>query len=55
MGDMNAKVGDECVMDVAGKWRVYGRNENGGWLVNICAERGLFLAGTCFHHKNSHQ
>ncbi len=36
MGDMNAKVGDECVMDVVKKWGIPGKNEYGecmevGW------------------------
>ncbi len=52
MGNMNAKVRDESVMDVVGKWGIPGKNENGEWLVDICAERGLSLANTFFQHKN---
>ena len=55
MGDMNAKVGDECVEDVVGKWGVPGWNENGEWLVDICAERGSFLANTFYPHKMIHR
>ena len=55
MGDMNAKVGDECMEDVVGKWGVPGWNENGEWLVDVCAERGLFLANTFFPHKMIHR
>ncbi len=36
---------------IVGKWRVEGVNENGEDLVNVCAERGLFLAITFFQHK----
>ncbi len=55
MVDMNAKVGDERVMDVVGKWGIPGKNENGEWLVDVCAERGLFLTNTFFQHKNIHR
>ena len=55
MGDMNARVGDESVEEVVGKWGVPGRNENGEWLVDVCAERGLFLANTFFQHKMIHR
>ena len=55
MGDMNARVGDECVEDVVGKCGVPGWNENGEWLVEVCAETGLFLANTFFQHKIIHR
>ncbi len=32
-----------------------GVNENGEHLVDVCAERGLFLANTFFQHKMIHQ
>ncbi len=54
MGDMNAKVSDKFVMDVVEKWGIPGKNENGEWLVDVCAEWGLFLANTFFQHKNVH-
>ncbi len=50
IGDMNAKVGEESVDEALGKQGVPGRNENGEWLVDICAEQGLFLANTFFQH-----
>jgi len=55
MGDMNAKVGDVSIDEVVGKWGVPGRNENGDSLVELCAERGLFLANTYFEHKMIHR
>ncbi len=40
---------------VVGKWGVDGVNENGEHLVDIWAERGLFLANTFFQHKMIHR
>ncbi len=42
MGDMNAKVGDECVKDVVGKWGIVpGKNETeSGWWTSV-------LKGNC--------
>jgi len=54
IGDMNAKFGDVIIDEVVGKWGVPGRNENGESLVEVCAERGLFLANTYFEHKMIH-
>ena len=34
---------------------VEGVNENGDHLVDVCAERGLFLANTFFQHKMIHR
>ncbi len=34
---------------------VEGANENGEHLVDVCAERGLFLANTFFRHKMIHR
>lgn len=45
MGDMNA----------VGKWGIPGKNENGECLVDVCAERGMFLVNTFFQHKNIHR
>ncbi|XP_050706878.1 uncharacterized protein LOC126992348 isoform X2 [Eriocheir sinensis] len=42
-------------MDVVGKWGIPGKNENGDCLVDVCAERGMFLANTFFQHKNIHR
>ena len=48
MGDMNAKIGCEEVDGIVGKWEVPGVNGNGECLVDLCSERGLFLANTFF-------
>ena len=55
MGDMNGRVGSSEVAGVVGKWGVEGVNENGEHLVDMCAERGLFLANTCFEHRLIHR
>ncbi len=39
---------------VVGKWGVEGVNENYVHLVDVCAERGLFLANTFFQDKIIH-
>ncbi len=51
---MNARVGNTETGGVVGKYGVAGVNENGQYLVDICAERGLFLLNT-FHHKMIHR
>ncbi len=38
-----------------GRYGVEGVNENGQHLVDICAERGLFLSNTFFQHKMIHR
>ncbi len=43
---MNGRVGNSELAGVVGKWGEEGVNENGEHLVDICAERGLFLADT---------
>ncbi len=43
------------VAEVVGKWGVDGVNENGEQLVNICADKGLFLANTFFQHRLIHR
>ncbi len=53
-GDMNGRVGNSELAGVVGKWRVEGVNENGEDLVDVCAERGLFLVNTYFQHKMIH-
>ncbi len=40
---------------MVGKWGVEGVNENGEHLVDVCAERGLFLVNTFFKHKMIHR
>ena len=55
LGDMNGRVGSSEIAGLVGKWGVDGVNENGEHLVDICAERGLFLANTFFQHKQIHR
>ncbi len=52
---MNAKVGSTETGGVVGKYGVDGVHENGQCLVDICAERGLFLSNTSFQHKMIHR
>ncbi len=55
LGDKNARVGSTEIGGVVGKYVVDGVNENGEYLVDICAERGLFLSNTSFQHKMIHR
>ncbi len=55
MGDMNGKVGSNEVTGVVGKWSVDGVNENGEQLMDVCADRGLFLANTFSQHRLIHR
>ena len=55
LGDMNGRVGNNEIGSVVGKWGVDGVNENGEYLVDTCAERGLFLTNTFFEHKMIHR
>ncbi len=54
-GDMNGRVGTSKLAGVVGKWGVDEVNENGAHLVDVCAERGLFLSNTFFQHKMIHR
>ncbi len=54
-GDTNGRVGSTEVAGVVGKWGVDGVNENEEQLVDVCAERGFFLANTFFQHKLIHR
>ncbi len=55
LGDMNMRIGNTEIGGVVGKYDVEGVNENGQYLVDICAERGLFLLNTFFRHKMIHR
>ncbi len=55
MGDMNGRIGRNEIAGVVGKWDVDVINENGEYLVDMCAERGLFLANTFFQHRLLHR
>ncbi len=52
---MNGRVGSSELAGVVGKWGVEGVNENGKHLVDVCAERELFLVYTFFQHKMIHR
>ncbi len=54
-GNMNGRVGNNELAGVVGKWGVERVNENGEHLVDICAERGLFLANTFFQREMIHR
>ncbi len=49
MRELEAEIGG-----VVGRYGVEGVNKNGQHLVDICAERGLFLSNT-FQHKMIHR
>ncbi len=51
---MNKRVGNSELAGVVGKQGVEGVYENSEHLVDVCAERGLFLANTFFQHKMIH-
>ena len=55
IGDMNGKVGVGEDDEVVGKWGVPGVNENGEWLKRVCAGKGMFVANTCFKHRDAHR
>ncbi len=54
LGNMNARVGSTEIGGVVEKYGVDGVSGNGHNLVDICAERGLFLSNT-FQHKMIHR
>ncbi len=55
MGNMDGAGGSNEVAGVVGKWDVNEVNENREHLVDVCAERGLFLANTFFQHRLIHR
>ncbi len=55
MGDMNGRAGSNRVAGVVEKWGVDGVNENTEHLVDVYAERGLFLANAFFQHRLIHR
>ena len=52
---MTVRAGSKEIGGVVGKYGVEGMNENGQYLVDICAERGLLLANTFLQHKMIHR
>ncbi len=55
LGDMNARVGSTEIGGVVEKNGVDGVNGNGHYLVDICAERGLFHSNTFFSAQDDSQ
>ena len=54
IGDFNAQIGclDETERRFGGPFAVHARRtDNGDRLLNLCAQRGLFLANTNFQHR----
>ena len=52
LGDLNARVGDEPVVDVIGRYGVPGRNESGEKLIGLCLEREMMIGNTWFMKKD---
>ena len=55
LGDLNARVGDEQVEGVVGKYGIPGRNESGEHLSVLCVERELVVGNTWFRKKGIHK
>ena len=55
MGDLNARVGDEVVEGVTGRYGVPGMNESGERLIGLCTERELIVANTWFRKHLNHK
>ena len=52
MGDLNARVGNEVVENVVGRYGVPGRNESGVKLLELCMEQELVVGNTLFKKKD---
>ena len=51
LGDLNARVGDEVVEGVVGRYGVEGKNVSGEILVNMCSEQELVIGNTMFKKR----
>jgi len=51
LGDLNARVGDEVVENVIGRYGVPGRNEGGEWLRELCMETDMVIGNTMFEKR----
>lgn len=49
--DFNAKMGNEKVESIVGGWGLICVNVNGKFLVDLCAERGMFVANNYFEYR----
>ena len=52
---MNGRFGNSEIAGVVGKWNMDEVNENGEYLVDTSAEKGLFLANPFYQHKMIHR
>ena len=48
MGDLNARVGDEEIENVVGRYGVPGRNESGEKLIELCTEQEMMVGNSLF-------
>ena len=55
LGDLNARVGNEPIDGVVGKYGVPGKNRSGELMVEMCLERELMIANTVFKKKVKHK
>ena len=55
MGDLNARVGEEVVANVVGKFGVPGKNASGEKLLEVCMEHELVVGNTLFRKKRKHK
>ncbi len=55
LGDLNARVGDEHVVGITGKYGVPDRNWNGEKVLEMCMERELTIMNTMFKKKRIHK
>ena len=55
LGHLNARIGDEEVLGVMGKYRVPGRNVRGKMLLELCSELELVIGDTYFRKKGTNK
>ena len=51
LGDLNARVGNEVMEGICGKYGVAGRNESGELFLNMCSEHELVVGNTFFKKR----
>ena len=52
LGDLNARVGNEVVEDVVGRYGVSKRNENEGRMIVLCVEQEMMVGNTLLKKKD---
>ena len=55
LGDLNARVGDEMVENVIGRYGVPGRNDSGENLIGLCMEQELVVGNSLFKKRDIHK